>query len=514
MELTVEEREKLILDYAFVEGCFVTKSLVAYLKNLGFEAGTSIENIRKSLQRLYQRKCLDYKELAADTKEKVFFLTAPGAKHIDKDFTLYHRRLKRINFRHIRHYFLVRSLEHSLLRDIQEYRGDFTNEFNDDNAKLQIPLGKDKILKPDAEIIISKGEFERLVLLVEIDTGTQSIVSTLKNKLDNYKKFFNSSRFNYKTFPIYILFLSPSSRIRNIIARLKNHSMMRYLLFIATEHIQSYNIDLQAPNPDKKMILDALRRELKKQKRASGNLIIDSLQTGRWLLRDENGIEYQVAHWKSRLVVQENVNLFTASVMAHSQGERISLSSLVKERELLLNFRNSIEIASKSRPDLEITVHTRYSTPDCYFPMMLEEMNNTLFLPDGCLTMSMKFNGTQRVVFFALILVLPDSLDSLTLLNIFFEKRYYSKMVTELPIAAGGILVIAANEAQIETLRKVLRKFEHLKKNRLRVIMASDCSPEKIFEPVWRGVDEDMGRLALLGKKGNLYLDSEYSESR
>ena len=321
-EISLQDREKLILEYTHDNGYALVKHLVIHMKSITTR-GVSKENIKTMIQRLERHGLIGstvHKQV--ENNQKIYALTAKGLEYLGKsrsEITAYERRHKQINFRQLEHFWLARDLEKAILRDVDRagiYSAETINEFSDETGKLSV---KTCNLRSDAEIRILRKGFERLVMRVEVDTGTQSITSILKSKLDNYRKYFQNSRMltEYQTWPVYILFVT--NRFGNILSKHARHELIPYLLFLPLRKLSTTFIDMKFQQDlDGGRNRSELRKELRRMAHVdiSDDSVIEVQKPGeKWLIHNQSHHEkYLIGRYDNRyLFVQDLSDIFTDS---------------------------------------------------------------------------------------------------------------------------------------------------------------------------------------------------------
>ncbi|NUM33105.1 MAG: replication-relaxation family protein [Candidatus Brocadiae bacterium] len=493
-EIPPQQREQQILEYLKIEGYALSKSIVAHLKAIS-PRGTSIQNVRKLLQKLKEQAMVEYREIP-DTQEHVYFLTDKAFA----SFGLDAHQLKKIPFQHIRHYWTVRMLEKMLSRDIAatEYQMESTNEFHDDENRLLVKFqerGNTIQLRSDAEIRISKNEEERLCMRVEIDMGTESISSTLRSKWNNYHLYFQSSQISkdYITRPLYMLFVTPQARIANICHKFKKHEAMPYIFFLPMENLQPFLLDLRHQEDlDRAKVSSDLRKDFRSQKKKLSASAHIQKQEDSWLIEDqENAASYLIQPGAKQLFVYTKVNLFSDAVLLTHEGRHVSLFSLTSGREFLLSFHSAVKTATKHHPRYDIQIQTIFSMPaqNPFFPMLIPyENRHCLWQPHGYLKIRKKHeNNEPQDILLALIFSASNSPLTQEAFrpyeNFLAEETLLSK-ITALPIYYG-CLVLVQTQPQIEQIQKILENSKI--KPCTRFLLPKDCLPDRIFDqPVWR----------------------------
>ncbi len=502
MEIAMDEKEKRILDYLYQDGFATNRQIVEYLEKIG-QSGGSIQNVRNALRSLTDHKIVEHKELR-DNKEHVHFLSERGLEILGLEksaVSAFQKRLARIRVSHLRHYWLVRALEDSLHKNVEQggcYTIESVNEFNDERSVLCVNLKDQANIRSDGEIRIFQSGFERLAFRVEMDTGTESLSSQVKTKFNTYHLYFQSERINteYQTWPLYVLFVTPQARIESILQKFGKHDFLPYLIFLPLEHLEPFPVDSKWQKYlDEKKVISEFRKEV----RHEGHLISDQevvevLEPGKtWCIRDPvNQVEYtaryETKNKKEYIMLQERTNLFTAPVLTRGDAQKFSLESLVEDRLPLLTFYNAVKEAGEKQHDYELIVRTVYSMPskDPFFPMLLDiKGRQELWQPHGYLKIRKPFpDNLVRDVLFMLVFS-AENVSDLQLLKydaFLSAKPYLSKLAT-LPVYYG-CLILAKDEEQAKKLWESLRDLPILKRS--RIILLCDCVPEKVFHaPVW-----------------------------
>ena len=497
MTIPLDKKEKHILQFIHDEGYAKKRAIADYLDEVGL-TGVSEPNVQRILGNLNKREIISHKQLGH--KLHVYFVANRGLQMIGKDkkgINDYKKQLSLIQKNHLEHYFLVRSLEKSIQKSIKnaEYLFESMNEFNTD-GRLNL---KEFRIKADGEIRFLKNGNERLSLLVEMDTGVESIAKQINLKFQNYAKYLESQQMenSHATHPVYMLFVTPLNRIDTILLKLGKLEVIQRILFLPIEHLQQFPLDEKFVDElNEKRLISEIRNKIKKNKHqiSKENSSIQVIQKGKkWIIEDsEHQVKYTIKYVKkgSPLVVTEIKNLFSSDVLYDSHKKKHSLLSIINERETLLTFHNALQKAAKSYIDYQIISKTRYSSHrDAFFPKAIQVSSRTItWQPHGYMRIKkIHPNKSTKDVLFVLVLSLLNITGSieeeLIAYDIFLKKRHYIEYVVKLPVSYG-LLIIAKNQEQRKKVFDALGKFKVAK--RTRVILLENCLAEKILNaPVW-----------------------------
>lgn len=238
------EREDLILRFLWEEGYSSTSCIhKEVLPKL------SIQNVRRILKNLAEYHIIEYKELPLIHKqgsgERVYHLKTDGLQILEKSSTeisRYEAGVQKIRSTCLRHFLEVRNFERPLLRAINqsEYCATSLNEFFD-SGKLYFQIKQTEStvnLRSDALITIKRQGYERLTIRLELDRGTEGFGQIFK-KLDTYVLYNQSSLVcaHSQTFPVLVLFVANTVRVKNLAAKVQGHPAAKFLWFLSVDSL-------------------------------------------------------------------------------------------------------------------------------------------------------------------------------------------------------------------------------------------------------------------------------------
>lgn len=432
----IPEREGEVLEYIIREGYVQPSSI-----NTEILDSFSIHTVRRVLKSLLDQQLIEYKELPSESGkgagERVYHITKEGLIASGKsgaEITAYIKRLQSVHSLHLRHFLEVKKVEKFLLKSLHEcgFLCESCNEFNDEHKILHIKMsekGKFINVRSDAQLKIQgEDKAPRLTLRMERDLETENLTDIGK-KLRSYSLFFQSNLAtkHSETFPIYILFVAPESRIFSILKNIRNYGEKEYCLFLPIEKLDQGNLFtmpfVQSGNGTLFPLVSIINRRTPILNFCNAMQQLNQRQT--------------------------TYEIITSSIYTTAFDPFFPMLLKVKNNDLLWKPDGYVRIRKRCQPD-----------------------------------------GNTIEALFALVASVCDLsgenlINKIRYYDMFLRQETCRKRVTSLP-KYFGCFIIVENEKQCQEVCCILQNFTV--RQITRIILKASCTPEKIQEPVWVSV--------------------------